>query len=269
MTDANPARAHLIAGGFPPGSMGGHDHDYARLKLLGLLAEENVPASVANDFADVGKWLPVSRLLITYVAGPYPDAAQTEAMRGWLDGGGCWLALHGTSGGRAQRVEGARMRRTVKTEHHALLGSSFLTHPPIREFRVDVRDPNSPLTRGLGASFVVEDEPYFVELQDPASTQILLTADYGPSAAGATDGLYPADTSLLADGKTRVIGYTRPVGRGAVTYYALGHCHNPAIRAARANADPSDATPPTFRSPWENPAFVTLLRNAIAWGAGA
>ena len=91
--------------------------------------------------------------------------------------------MHGTSGGRAERVEGARQRRTVKTEHHALLGSYFLTHPPICECRVEVSAADSPLTRGLGTSFVVEDEPYFVELQDPGSTQILLTADYGPNAA--------------------------------------------------------------------------------------
>jgi type 1 glutamine amidotransferase len=268
MTEAQPGRAHLIAGGFPPGSMGGHDHDYARLKLLGLLAEQRVTASVANDFADVEKWLPVSRLLITYVAGPYPDAAQTAAIRRWLEGGGRWLALHGTSGGRAQRVEGQRMRRTVKSEHHALLGSFFLTHPPIREFRVEVSAAASPLTRGLPASFTVEDEPYFIELQDPAATQILLTADFGPSAAAATTGLYPTDTSLLPDGKTRVLGYTSEIGKGGVAYVALGHCHNPAIRAARAAADPADATPPTFRAPWETEAFATLLRNAIVWGTG-
>jgi len=35
------------------------------------------------------------------------------------------------SGGRAERVDGMRSRRTVKTEHHALLGSRFLTHLPI------------------------------------------------------------------------------------------------------------------------------------------
>jgi type 1 glutamine amidotransferase len=266
MTDAKPNRAHLVAGGFPPGSMGGHDHDYVRLKLLGLLTERDIPASVGNDFAEIGKWLPVSRLLVSYVAGPYPDAAQTAIIGRWLDEGGHWLALHGTSGGRAQRVEGRRMRRTVKTEHHALLGSRFLTHPPIREFRVDVKAA-SPLTAGLGASFTIEDEPYFIELQDdpgnPGATRILLTAEYGPDAAGATDGLYPADTSLLPDGRSRVVGYTKPVGRGAVTYFALGHCHNPAIRAARAAADPGDTTPPTFRGPWENAAFLTLLRNAI------
>jgi uncharacterized protein len=265
MTD--PARAHLIAGGFPPGSQAGHDHDYARLRLLGLLAEREIPASVANDFSDVEKWLPVSRLLITYAAGPYPDAAQCRAMQQWLEAGGHWLGLHGTSGGRAERVEGARQRRTVKTEHHALLGSYFLTHPPICKIRVDVTG-DSPLTRGLGASFVVEDEPYFIELQHPQSTRILLTADYGPAATSPAIGtLYSSDTSLQPDGKTRVLGYTRPVGQGGVTYVALGHCHNPAIRASRV-VDPTDTTPLTFRGSWESDAFVTLLRNAIAWGVG-
>ncbi len=144
MTETKPGRAHLIAGGFPPGSYAGHDHDYARLRLLGLLAERDIPASVANDFADLEKWLPISQLMITYVAGPYPDAAQTRAIERWLETGGHWLALHGTSGGRAERVEGARHRRTVKTEHHALLGSYFLTHPPICEFRVEVSATEFP-----------------------------------------------------------------------------------------------------------------------------
>src|ERR1700745_2158985 len=137
MNGTESGRAHLITGGFPPGSAAGHDHDYARLRLLGLLAEQDVPASVANDFADIEKWLPVSRLLITYVAGPYPDAAQTRAIERWLEAGGHWLALHGTSGGRAERVEGVRQRRTVRTEHHALLGSRLRAHPPLCSFRRD------------------------------------------------------------------------------------------------------------------------------------
>jgi hypothetical protein len=265
MPATNPGRAHLITGGFPPGSMSGHDHDYARLRLLGLLAERDVPASVGNDFADVEKWLPTSRLLVTYVAGPYPTGPQCEAIRTWLEGGGHWLALHGTSGGKAERVEGIRNRRTVTTEHHALLGSRFLTHPPICEFRVEVKDAGSPLTRGLDSSFVVEDEPYFIELQDPASAHILLTADYG--AAGdwpAVETLYGADSSLLPDGRSRAVGYSREVGVGGVAYFVFGHCHNPANRAPGA-AERTDA-PPIFRSPWENAAVTTLLENAIAWG---
>ena len=268
MTDTTPRRAHLIAGGFPAGSQAGHDHDYARLRLLSLLAEGDVPASVANDFGDVEKWLPVSRLLITFAAGPYPDAAQCRAIESWLEAGGHWLALHGTSGGRAESVPGVRQRRTVKTEHHALLGSYFLTHPPICKIHVEVRDAGHRLTRGFGASFDVEDEPYFIELQHPSSTHVLLTADYGPNATSPTIGtLYPTDTSLQADGKTRVLGYTREVGSGGVAYFALGHCHNPAIRASR-NPDPTDTTPLTFRGSWETDTFITLLRNAIAWGVG-
>jgi uncharacterized protein len=267
MPEQKPGRAHLIAGGYPPGLSAGHDHDYARLKLLELLAEQNLPTSVANDFADIEKWLPLSRFLITYVAGPYPDVAQCSAIQEWLEAGGHWLGLHGTSGGRAERVEGTRQRRTVRTEHHAILGSRFLTHPPLRSFRVDVREHQ--LTQGLGTSFEIEDEPYFIELQDPASTRILLTADYGPDAVSPAIGpVYASDTSLQPDGRTRVLGYLRKIRNGGVIYFALGHCHNPASRAGRA-PDPADPTPATFHGAWENAAFTTLLRNAIAWGAGA
>jgi hypothetical protein len=65
-----------------------------------------------------------------------------------------------------------------------------------------------------------------------------------------------------------VIGYTREVGKGGVTYFALGHCHNPAIRAGRT-PDPADTTPLTFRGSWESDAFITLLRNAIAGSLAA
>jgi len=263
MSEAKSLGAHLVAGGFPPGSSAGHDHDHVRLRLLTLLYDAGVQSSVAGDYADVDKWLAVSRLLITYTAGPYPNTAQCTAIGNWLREGGHWLALHGTIGGRAERVEGQRQRRTVKTEHHELAGSRFLIHPPIRRIRVDVRSTDHPLTRGLGAAFDIEDEPYFIELQDPGAVRVLLTADYGPDAApSALAALYPSDTSLQPDGRSRVLAYTKRVDRGHVTYIAFGHCHSPAARADRQN-DPTQ--PATFRQPWENDAFITLLRNAIAW----
>src|SRR5262249_43939177 len=106
MADIVHHRAHVVAGGFPPGSSAGHDHDYARLRLLTLLAEKQIPASVANDFADLEKWLPLSRLLITYVAGPYPSAEQCTRLNSWLDTGGHWLGPHPTPGGRGAPGEG-------------------------------------------------------------------------------------------------------------------------------------------------------------------
>lgn len=265
MADVVHHRAHVVAGGFPPGASAGHDHDYARLRLLTLLAERQVPASVANDFADLERWLPMSRLLVSYVAGPYPNAEQCSTLKSWLEAGGHWLALHGTSGGRAERVEGLTQRRTVRTEHHALLGAMFLTHPPACRFRIDVHDPEHPITRGLPQTFEVEDEPYFIELQAPAAARILLTADYG--AAGewpVVAKLYGKDTSLQPDGRTRVLAYMRTVGSGAVTYLALGHCHHPYSRMTRA-AGAGSGQADTYRGPWESVAFTTLLGNAIAW----
>ncbi len=272
MATTQPGRAHVIAGGFPRGMDAGHDHDFARLRLLEMLQEQELPASVSNDFTDVEKWLPVSRLLITYVAGPYPDAAQSQSIRQWMEEGGRWLGLHGTAGGRAVRVEGQRQRRMVKLDHHEVLGGYFLTHPPIRRFRVEVGDAPDKLTNGLPPSFEVADEPYFIEVQDPASTRVLLTAEYGPDAVSPAIGtIYDSDTSLMPDGKTRALGYTRDIGKGGVTYVALGHCHNPTNNVQTSvdrSVDPNGTTPLTFRDPWESAPFQTLLRNAITWGMG-
>ena len=40
MNETRFGRAHVVTGGFPLGSSAGHDHDFARLRLLGLLAEQ-------------------------------------------------------------------------------------------------------------------------------------------------------------------------------------------------------------------------------------
>ena len=247
-------RAHVICGGFPPGSPAGHDHDYARLRLLELLAARDIPASVGNDFSGLETWLGVSRLLITYTAGPYPDDAGCAVLRTWLEAGGHWLALHGTSGGRAMRVEGARMRRTVPGAHHDLLGCMFLTHPPYQRFRVDVADGSHPVTAGI-ASFEVEDEPYFVALTDPAGSRVLLTADFS-GMESEVSVLYGADTSVLADGRTRVLGYSRAVGARAVTYLALGHCQGRTTR-------PEDPSAPVRLGAWASAGFMGVLGNAV------
>lgn len=265
---------HLVTGGFPAGSTAGHDMDFARLALLQLLQEHPQAATtVANDFSDLATWLPKSRLLITYTAGPHMNDEQSALAQKWLAGGGRWFGLHGTSGGRAERLdERGLRRRMVKTSHHQTLGSFFLNHPPIRKFRVDVADREHPVTRGLPGSFEVMDELYLLELQAPDSCQVLLTTqlEKDPSPAGF-GFVYDADTSLLADGRTRVLGYTQPVGSGAVTYVALGHCHG-ATNNVQPFVDESVAadgkTPLLFRGSWETEPFQKLLRNAIAWGLG-
>ncbi len=271
MASPTPLRAHVIAGGFPPGAHAGHDHDYARLRLLEFLREKEVPASVSNDFDDVEKWLTRSKLLITYVAGPYPNEAQDGAIRRWLEHGGCWLGLHGTSGGRAVRYsETDRRRKMLKLDHHETLGGFFLNHPPVRRFQVRVSDAGDALTDGLPQSFEVIDEPYMIEVQDPATTRVLLTAELGPDTSPPGFGFaYDEDTALMPDGKTRVLGYTRDIGKGGVMYIAIGHCHNPSTNVqpfVDTSVDPEGKTPPTLRQTWETAAFQSLIRNSIDWG---
>jgi len=266
-----PARAHVITGGFPPGQPAGHDHDYARLRLLNFLAERDIQASVANDFVDVERWLPISRLLISYVAGPYPGPEQNLAIRKWIEAGGHWLGLHGTSGGRAVRTnsETDRRRRMVKLEHHETLGGFFLNHPPVRKFQVKVHPSNDALTEGLPETFEVVDEPYMIEVANRENTRVLLTAELGPDTSSPNFGFsYDEDTALEPDGKTRVLGYTKDLGNGGVTYVALGHCHTPATNSqpyVDTSVSPDKTTPPVLRVTWEQPAFEGLIRNTIGY----
>lgn len=261
-------RAHLIVGGFPAGAPAGHDMDFARRSLLGYLGERaDATATTANDFQDLARWLDGAALLLTYVAGPFPAGAQIEALKRWLHEGGRWFALHGTSGGRAVRVAGQRQRRMVREAHHETLGCFFLNHPPVRRFDVQVRGGH-PLTADLPPAFETVDELYLVEPIGASETLLTTELPDDPSPPGF-GFQYDEDTSLGADGKTRVLGHVKEVGQGQVAYVALGHCHHPA-----SNSQPfvdeavaaGGVTPRTFRGSWEIDAFQTLMRNAVAWG---
>ena len=274
MSNSQPVRVHVISGGFPVGSPAGHDMDYARLRLLQLLHERpNVTASVSGDFTDIDKWLPGCQLLMTYVAGPFPNEAQNSFLRQWLEDGGRWLGLHGTSGGKAAPVgDDRRVRKMVKADHHTTLGGFFLNHPPLRKFRVDVVNQQHTLTRGLPASFEVMDELYLIELQEPAASDILLTTELAKDPSPPGFGfVYDEDTALQADGKTRVLGFSRALGRGGVAYIALGHCHSTTSNMqpfVDASVDAGRATPQVFRGSWATQPFEQLLRNGIEWGCG-
>ena len=267
MTQQQSIRVHLVTGGFPPGSAAGHNIDYARMRLLHMLSETGATlTTVSNDFSELEKCLSDCQLLVSYVAGPYPDADQCAYLDEWLRAGGRWLALHGTSGGKAARIPDSRARTMVRMDHHAVLGSFFMNHPPLRKFSVDVKQ--HPLTEGVPTSFEVMDELYILELQDPDLQVLITTAlEEDPSPKGFCFA-YEEDTSLRPDAKSRVLGYLRSVGEGSVIYYALGHCHTPQTNV-QPFVDQSVAadgkTPMEFMGPWETEGFQQLLRNAIAW----
>ncbi|MEZ5410813.1 MAG: ThuA domain-containing protein [Acidimicrobiales bacterium] len=268
---------HLIVGGYPPGSPAAHDMDYVRLRLLGELATspaaEGRHTTVSPDYGGLGRWLAPASLLVTYAAGPVPTDDEHADLRAWLEAGGRWLALHGSSGGRAAKVErdGRTRRMMVRQPHHATLGGFFLNHPPVQRFTVRVAEGSThPLVAGLPASFEAVDELYLIELQDPEHTEVLLTteleADPSPPGFGFA---YDADTSVLDSRGTRALGFVHPVGDGAVAYVALGHTHSPATNGqpfVDRSVTPDGVTPTTFRGVWESDEFLHLVRNGIAWG---
>jgi len=262
-------RAHLIVGGFPPGSTAAHDMDFARRELLSRLGERSeLVTTVSSDFSELGKWLQDAQFLITYVAGPFPDDEQHGVLTEWLENGGRWLGLHGTSGGKAARVEGSHRRRMVKLAHHETLGCFFLNHPPLRRFDVNVVDSSHPITAGLPKRFEVSDELYLIEITGDCHVLLTTELPVDPSPEGF-GFVYAKDTSLQADGKTRVLGYTKAVGNGEVAYIALGHCHSPASNwqtLVDTSVDPEGTAPRTFRGVWENGVFTRLIDNAIRWG---
>src|SRR5690606_16113398 len=135
---------------------------------------------------------------------------ENDVLRGWLEDGGRWFGIHGTSGGRTKRVGESRRKQMVKMPYHETLGGFFLNHEPVRRFEVQVADAGHPLTRGLPANFETTDEPYQVEILDPANTTVLLTNRLGPDSSPPGFGfVYDQDTSLHADGVTRTLGYVR------------------------------------------------------------
>lgn len=263
-------KAHLVVGGFPIGSSAGHDMDFARLQLLGPLYRHGYQTTVAQDFSSLSERLDHSDLLVSYVAGPYPDEAQTRTLSNWLQHGGKWLALHGTSGGRAKRIgESSRQRQMVRLPHHDLLGAYFLNHPPVRKFRVKVETPSHPLLKGLPNEFEVEDELYLVEPIDITTTLLTTQLADDPSPPGF-GFYYEEDTSLQPDGKTRVLGMERTIGTGSVCYIALGHTHSPATNSqpfVDKSIDENGLTPETFRGVWTNTHFNQILNNALDWAS--
>lgn len=268
---ARPAApgVHLVVGGFPPGSTAGHDMHYARMELLQFVGEvDHVQPTISSNFADLETWLPTSQLLITYTSGPFPSDTALAHLNSWLERGGRWLALHGTSGGKAEPVNGdRRRRRMVKMSHHETLGAFFLNHPPIRKFEVNVHGDH-PIVHNMPASFETTDELYFIKILDP-NAKILLSTEL-PDDPDPTFGFeVDLDTSLMEDGHNRALGIVCDRGSGAVAYIALGHTHSPATNGqpyVDVSVTSDRATPTTFRGSWETNGFSTLIRNGIQWG---
>ena len=238
--------AHFVAAGKY------HDVDFARLELLKLLAEHpEIRTTVANDYSDVAR-IAQCRFLVTYTCDLMPTPGEAAAIRTFLEGGGRWLALHGTNS-ILRFTDAGVDSPEERPDVMEMLGSQFKAHPPIgAPFRVTVNNRDHPLTRGID-DFDVIDELYLMKTLAPL--EVLMQTNFTGEATGFIDAQW--------DDPAVPVLYLRQLGAGSVLYNTLGHC--------RGHYDLTELMPfweHPERCAWNYPVYHEMLRRGIRWAMG-
>jgi len=237
-----------------------HNSDYIRVALSRTLVRE---LGVSIDFTDETRELTAARLkrhklLITLRDGfiwpdGYPDESTNAA---WVNTGKPKIvsdppmpvpAAKPDRKGWITPEQGRAVRRFVEDGGAALflhnstyiapynedfrhtLGAVTANHPPIRPFKVEVTNPDHPITRGV-RDFVVTDEQHYVKYEkDPMHVFLQSVNEDGLTFAGL--------------GASCEAGWAYDYGKGRVCYMAPGHL---------------------LTALW-NPEYVKLQQNAVRW----
>ncbi len=130
MSKSDRLDVYLVAGGKY------HDIDYARLELLKLMAEQpRLKVQVGADYSDIDA-ICAADFIVTYTCDVMPDAAQTTRLCERVRDGARWFALHGTNSILRFLEDGRVDCPRENPEFMAMLGSQFLSHPPIQPYDV-------------------------------------------------------------------------------------------------------------------------------------
>ncbi|MEE3329766.1 MAG: ThuA domain-containing protein [Myxococcota bacterium] len=167
------------------------------------------------------------------VSGDLLDEVQRAALKAYIEGGGGFVAVHGSGG------DGSYEWDWYVSD---LIGEQFIGHimaPQFQEATVVVEDLDHPATRGLPATWQHTEEWYSFEASPrPRGARILMSVDestYDPT-------MWMKDLSM---GDHPVVWSHCP-GAGRAFFSALGH---------QAVA-------------YEKPEHLSMLEGAIAWAAG-
>ena len=229
-----------------------HDFDYARYELLGELATwEQVKTRVFENYECLDA-LDRADFIVSYAHDVRPTSEQQDALVSFVERGGRWLALHGTSSAVDPRDSTGNFSTPRALGKVAtLLGSQFLAHPPIAPYPVQITEPNHPLVAGI-EPFEVTDELYVSELHPPL--QVLLHTRFTGFCRGFAEG-------NITDDEPRPVLYLRRTGAGTVCYFTLGHCRG---RYDIQDLGVDDLGRRDFGS-WTAPEYREILRRCVAW----
>ena len=233
-----------------------HDFDFARLELLGLLAEhDEFRVRVQPDYEDT-EAIANGSILVSYTCDVRPSPAAQKAISSWVEGGGRWLALHGTNAaldlGGPNGVDSPR----IFPLWAQTLGSQFVAHPPIQPYTVEVSAPDHWLVSGL-LPFETDDELYLSEYADREALQPLLHTVWQGNATGF------AEADWTTKDPHHLVMYVRDLGAGSVLYNTLGHCRGHYDMTPRM-----DYYPRIERGSWAVPTYYELLRRSLRWARG-
>jgi len=226
-----------------------HDIDFARGELLKLLAlDANVRTRVFEDFENIDA-LQQSDVLITYTCDVVPSVVAQHALNEWLQRGGRWLALHGTNSVLELLDDGQWHTPDVAPDFMQMLGSRFISHPPIAPYLVENVAPQHPIVAGI-PDFEVSDELYHLEIYEPIER--LLECECTEVGRGFVEG-------EAALGRHPVL-YRKRHQLGDVLYFTLGHC-----RGHHDMQPLKDYWPTVERGAWEIPEYREILHRSIEW----
>jgi hypothetical protein len=235
-----------------------HNSDYIRTALNRTIAGE---LHLAIDFCDETKNLTAEtldgyRLLIVLRDGMlWPDGYPDETTNaGWVAGGkvplvsdpavprteakakfwmkpaqGKAVREFVSKGGAALFLHNSTHIGLTDPDFRDVLGAAYAGHPPIRTFKVVVRNHDHPITRGV-RDFVVTDEQHYMDYDKDQKYVLLDTIN--------VDGL-----DYNGRGPKSLGGWAYDYGQGRVCYFSPGHM---------------------ITDLW-NPEYVKLQHNAVRW----
>lgn len=182
-----------------------HDNIAANVALIQKLGKENGFAVDVSDDPTVFTAAKLKSYRVIIFANSNNEAFATEDQRAafqrFIRAGGGFVGIHSACGSERQ-----------SPWFCALLGGTFVRHPKLQPFTIQVVDPKHPSTTPLGETWQWSDEFYFLKKM-PQDLHILLAGDLST----LNDAQKPKDQ------KTSPLAWCHEFEGGRSWYTSLGH----------------------------------------------